>query len=346
MVIVAVLGIGLLIFAHELGHFLVAKLMGVKVDEFMLGFPGPRIFSLTRGETTYGVTLVFFGGYCRFAHFDPQKSLPQDRGRFLEFQSVWRKLGIFLGGPLMNLILPIFLITAVLIVGFMVPTTTIAKVWSNAPAVEAGFKPSDKIISADGKRISEWGEAVEIIRANPNKQIKVGVIRKGKLTFLYPTLTVKDSHGFLGIEVTTERKRENPFVAFYKATIMTAQWTIKMCQILFEFLTQRLGEFIGGLRSPIGAVQEAAEVARGSILDFLLMLAVMSIFLGIFNFFPLPPLDGGRMLIAGIELIRGRPIEPNLLIAIQGTGMLFLLFLMIYLVLADIQRLIASFGGI
>ncbi|MDI6822552.1 MAG: M50 family metallopeptidase [Actinomycetota bacterium] len=343
--VIAILGLNLLIFVHELGHFLAAKLAGIKVYEFMFGLPGPKIFSFNLGETSYGATTIPFGGYVRFAGMDPHEELSKaDRARAFNTKPMWQRISIILAGPLMNLILPIMLIAIVLMVGIPTPTTAIAKILPNSPAFEIGLRSEDKIISIEGKKTPEWSEIIEIIQKHPRKRVKVEVMRGRKRMTFYPTLTTKDSRGFLGIETKLEKKRETPLSAVHRGTIATGMATVKVCQAIYDLFTK--GGLLQQARGPVGIIHETTLIAKENLLFFLQVLALISIHLAVINLFPIPPLDGGRLAILGVEVVRGRPIDPYKLVVIQGILFSLLMALIIYLTMADIQRLLIYLGGL
>lgn len=337
MVVVAIIGIGLLIFIHELGHFVAAKILGIKVDEFMLGLPGPKLLKIKKGETTYGITIIPFGGYVKFADSKLKKS------KYLfEFQSALKKITVIVAGPLMNFILPMFLVTIVFLVGAPFPSSTVNRTIPGYPAEKAGFKDGDKIIEIGGKKVSSWEEITKTISANPTKEMTFVVLRNNEKIALKATIVKKNSFGFLGVESRLETRSLGLSDSVKMAVVWTFTVFKEMVGYFYEFITKEFSVFIREARSPIGIVSEASQVAKESPLDFLMFLSIISLNLTIVNLFPIPPLDGGMVLIFLVEKIRKKPIETSKLAAIQAIGISLLLILMLYLIFSDIMRIITS----
>lgn len=336
MVIIAIIGIGLLIFVHEFGHFIAAKLMKIEVNEFMLGLPGPKLFKFKRKETTYGVTALLLGGYVKFADSKGSKNSKH----LFELQPIWKKITVILAGPLMNFILPIFLATTVFLIGVPCPTNTIKHTLQGFPAEKVGFQSGDKIVEINGAKVSEWSEIIKIIRANPNKEVEFVVLRNDKRVALKTTLAEKDSIGFLGVETKLETRSLGLVGSIKEGVTWTFAVFKEMLKLFYKLITQQLDTFFKEARSPIGIVSEATQVARESFLDFLMFLSIISLNLTIVNLIPIPPLDGGIVLIFLAEKIRKKPVDASKLATIQAVGMTLLLILMLYVIFSDIMRLL------
>lgn len=341
-VALVILGISLLILAHEFGHFIVAKLTGIKVDEFMLGFPGPKIFSFKIGETTYGATFLFIGGYVKYAGMDPfERVTDESDERGFNIQPAWKKILCVVMGPVMNLVLCAVLLTVVLTLhGIWLPTTVIDKTLPKYPARRAGLKSGDKIVAINGKRIASWSNITENVQPNPGKKVDIEIERKYKKLSFEISLAERDDKGFLGIQPKNEKEKQPLLVASWNALKMTGQSAVAICKFLYVTFTQKISLLRKGARGPVGIVVETHRAASRGIFDFIFLLALLSVSLAVFNAFPIPPLDGGRLLMLGIESIRRKPINEKVIIATNATGVALLLFLMVYLVVADVQRYI------
>ncbi len=332
----AIFGLGLIVFVHEFGHFISAKLLGVKVEEFMLGLPGPKIFTLKRRETIYGVTIVPFGGYVKLAgEFGDQVSKKERKKAFFN-QPLWKKLFIIFSGPLMNFILPIFLIAILFIQGVDTPSTTIGRVLSKTPAEKIGLKSGDKIVKIAGKQVNSWDDIIKIIRSSPLKKIKVEVKRDGKLLRFFPILSKRETFGFLGIESKLVKERVGVFVALVKGIGVTVTFTIKICQLLYKVIAENL--FFKVASGPIGIAVETARAVRMGFDVYFYILAFISLNVMVVNLLPFPPLDGGRLFLLVLEGIRKKPIKAEKMAFIQLVGLALFLFLMLYLITADLQR--------
>ncbi len=327
--------------AHEFGHFMAAKLLGVKVKEFMLGLPSPKIFSFSARGTKYGITILPIGGYVKFiSRLEGEDLSEEEKKQAFEAQSLWKRVIIIFSGPIMNLIVPIFLMASIFLVGVPAPSTIIEKTLSGFPAKLAGFKAGDKIISINNKRVSEWEEVINLIQKSAERQMKITVIRDEKRLEFNVVPIKKDSKGFLGIQTKLVNKQWGFFQAIYQGTLITGLATARISEAIYTLFSR--GELLGSLKSPIGITQELTkEVFRGYIF-FLQSLAFISIGLALVNLMPLPPLDGGRILLLGVESVLRKPIDQEKLIWIQAVGFLLLISLMIYLVVVDIQRFIPT----
>ncbi len=341
IVLLVIFCIGAIVIAHEFGHFMSAKLLGVKVKEFMLGLPSPKIVSFSFRGTKYGLTILPIGGYVKFVStLEKDKLSEEELEQAFESQRWWKRVIIILAGPIMNLIVPIFLIAAILMIGVPFPSTTIDKIYTNSAAEQAGLKAGDTIVAINGESVGEWDEVIQVIQSSAGKRLSLTVERGGTERTVSVVPEEKDSKGFLGIRSKQVSRRFNPFSSIYQGAVTTFQFSVRIVQILFALLTT--GEILGALGSPVRITQELTqEVSRGYIF-FLQSLALISIGLAIANLIPLPPLDGGRILILGIEAVMGKPLDRDRLLWIQAVGFLLLMSLMIYLVVVDIQRLVPA----
>lgn len=332
--VLAIFGLGLLIFVHELGHFVSAKASGVTVHEFVLGF-GPKIVAVKRGETTYGIAVIPLGGYVKMA--GSELGGPEEEPNGFSSAAVWKRLIIVFTGPAANWVLAVLLAIALLMgSGIFVPTTVVNKALPGSAAEGVGLRPGDRIVSLGGTKINNWDQATKIIRSRPGQAVGITVDRGGRLLHLTARLGKSHGHGFLGVEIKVRRERLGPVRATIMGVSFTAAWTKFIVVTVYQLIKK--GLFLKQARSPIGAVVEGAKAVRTGWQDYAIMLASLSIFLAIVNLAPLPPLDGGRLLMVLIEAIRGRPVSFNVQVGIQAVGLVLLLSLMVYLVSADIQR--------
>lgn len=341
VVLLVIFSIGAIIAAHELGHFLAAKALGVRVKEFMLGLPSPKIFTIPFRGTVYGVTILPIGGYVKFVSTLEKEDLTEEELKeAFESQSWWKRVVIILAGPVMNLIVAVLLIAAIFMVGVPAPSTTIDKIYENSAAKTAGFKVGDKIVAIDGKKVTSWDEVLTKIQSSAGTKLFVTVQRGSQKLKLSVIPEEKDSKGFLGIRSKQVNLRYGPLGAIYQGAVMTVRVTIRLCLILYALLTK--GKILGALGSPIRITQElTAEISRGYIF-FLQSLSLISIGLAVVNLIPLPPLDGGRILLLGVEAATRKPLDREKLLWIQAVGFVLLMSLMIYLIVVDIQRLIPT----
>ncbi|MBW1720753.1 MAG: RIP metalloprotease RseP [Deltaproteobacteria bacterium] len=343
--------LGVLIFFHELGHFLMAKYFRVKVLKFSLGF-GPRIVGKTIGETEYVVSAVPLGGYVKMLGEDGEEEepiAPEDEERAFQNQHVLKRMAIVAAGPVFNLILALFLFFGIYWVsGAYVTLPEIGEVTSGSAAAEAGLKKGDVVLSIQGKKIEEWLEMREIIRDKAGIPLEITVRRGGKvLTFkVTPREHIEKVYGqeiksaLIGIVSSGKYKKIEfgPLSAFQRAGLETWKWIERTCMVVVDLVRGRLSlKLLGG---PIMIGKMTGDVAQESLPLLLPFMAMVSVNLGILNLFPIPILDGGLLLFLLVELVSGRPISLKKRDLAQKVGLAILIFLMIFVTYNDILKLI------
>jgi regulator of sigma E protease len=332
-ILVAIVGLGLLIAAHEAGHLVLARLMGMRVETYSLGF-GPRIAGFKSGDTEYRLSALPLGGYCKIAGFtpdDPSGQDPNDTGSYLN-KPAWRRFLVIAAGPGVNYLVA-FLLIALLYAthGFLDLTTTRIEVLPGGPAAAAGLRTGDQVVAVDGVPIASFDEMRgELQKAGAPAERQIEVIRAGaKQSF-----TVRpDRGGTISVKLDLVRL---PFSqAIPRAA--GAVWALNS-QTLGALYDAARGKGSASLAGPIAIVrQSAAEVKRG-LADFAAILANISVSLALFNFLPLPALDGGRLVFLGIELVSGRKVDQRLESVIHVIGLLALLALILAVVVfGDLQ---------
>jgi regulator of sigma E protease len=319
----------MLIFFHELGHFIVAKLSDIKVNEFSLGL-GPQLISMKLKETHYSIRLLPFGGYVKMEGEDTDTSDP----RAFNNKSALVRLGVILAGPLMNFILAILLLG---IIGFYsgVPTRQVT-VTPGEPAEISGIQDNDIIHAIDGRKVGHWEEIVEIISGRHNEKISVTVIRDGKYIDYDVTTTVepKTQRGIIGIKSVMQKHSVLESIKYgYKKTVLI----LKLILVgIYQVLTGKVKADVVG---PVGLAHIVGEAAKIGVYQVLYIAAVISANLGLFNLFPIPALDGGRGIFLVFELLRGKPVEPEKEGLIHFIGFALLMFLMILILFKDLREL-------
>jgi regulator of sigma E protease len=340
-VLIGVAALAVLIFVHEAGHFVVGKLFGLKIHEFMFGLPGPKLLSFKRGDTEYGVTVIPFGGYVKVAGSDPFEELPaEDVPRSFPAQPFWKKTLIIAAGPVTNLAFALLLFSSTFALsGVPTPTTTVFGVLAGTPAQEAGLVRGDTIVRAGGVSVDTWDDLVREIRAKGGKELELVVARGIGWVTLTPTLETTRGHGFLGIEPVSENRPASA------GQIARGAWQTQwgLARLIVEgFYPQTFVKNIPEFRGPVGIAEEGAKAARRGAPDFLFFTAVISVALGVFNLLPLPPLDGGRVAISAVEAIRRKKLAQKTELAFTAVGASLLVTLMVYLVYSDVARLIVG----
>lgn len=340
--------LGILIFVHELGHFLAARIAGVGVLKFSLGF-GPKIFGRKIGETEYVVSGIPLGGFVKLlGESGDQELSPEEEKRSFHKQSVWKRMLIVLAGPGFNFLLAIVIFTIVLINGLPSLTSEVGEVQKDSAAYEAGMLSGDKIISMDGQKIAFWEDIRDVIAAVKERQVEVVVERESteKLLIIQPRLSM--SKNIFGEEVPayligvspsdkTEIDRRNPWDAILSSVYKT--WQISKLTVIsvikiFEGVISP--KTLGG---PIFIAQVAGAQVKEGIIPFILFMAILSINLGVINLFPIPVLDGGHILFYLIEIVTRREINVKVREIAQQIGFVVLLMLMLFVIFIDIERL-------
>lgn len=321
----------LLIFPHELGHFIAAKSVGVKVNEFAFGM-GPAIFKRQRGETQYSVRLVPLGGYCAMEGENEES----DSSRAFNNKPGWARILVLLAGSAMNVLIAVLALSVVF--GYIgSATTTIDEVQEDTPAYEAGILSGDRILETDGKPVRQWSDLSQSVSsaAEKGKDIEITVERNGGEKHFTVT-PEKDGDGRYVIGITSKVSH-----SVFAAAENGIKGTWNMTESLFSALGQL---FSGGISAdeisgPVGIVTMAGETGKYGAVYFGYLVALISLNLALMNLLPFPALDGGRILFVFIRKITGKMISDDLEGKIHGAGMILLLGLMIFVTWNDITRL-------
>ncbi|WP_034419755.1 RIP metalloprotease RseP [Thermanaerosceptrum fracticalcis] len=337
--IASILVFGMIIFVHELGHFLVAKAAGIRVEEFSLGM-GPKITSARRGETLYSLRVLPIGGYVKMAgEMGEEETAGYDPRKFNQ-KPLLARMAVIIAGPLMNFALAALLFAAVFtVVGIPQITTNIGQVIANSPAEAAGLKAGDKITHINEKPMSSWNEMVEVIHASPEKKIKLTVVRENK-TLNIEVVPKYDPEGKVGIIGITPDKpywaRQGIWAGIKGGIVKTYEITALTISALVQMIAGKASA--EGLTGPIGIVQLIDESARVGLVYLTNLTAVISINLGLLNLLPIPALDGSRLFFLFIEGLRGRPINPSKENFVHLIGFALLMLLMVLVTYRDLLR--------
>lgn len=339
-IVIAILIFSVIILFHELGHFLLAKANGIRVNEFSLGL-GPTIVGFTKGETKYSLKLLPFGGACMMEGEDEESS----DGRAFNNKSVWARMSVVLAGPVFNFIMAFVLaVVVVAISGFDRPV--ISKVSTDSAAEMAGLEAGDEIISMNKERIRSFREIVFYTYMNPGEELNIVYERNGErhTTTLVPEFNEEEQRYMMGIQS----------IGYYKGNvfdIVKDSW-YEMCYHV-ETTIDSLGMLLRGLvgvndlSGPVGIVSVMGDIvdessAYGALSVFISlcsMCVLLSANLGVMNLLPIPALDGGRMIFLIIEAIRGKKMDPNKEGIVHFIGLILLFGLMIFIMFNDVRKL-------
>jgi len=344
MVVVTVLAFGLLIVIHELGHYLAARWSGMRVERFSVGF-GPVVWSRQRGDTEWAVSAIPLGGYVKIAGMAPGEDLaPGDTGAY-SAKPAWKRFLVILAGPAMNYLLAIVMAVGLIAtMGLREPdgTSAVGDVIPGGAAERAGIRAGDRVVSAGGTPVSSWLELVQAIRSRPGQEVALGVIRAGAPTGSSPeTVALRpDDSGGVG------RAGIAPHLRSVNAGLLES------VALGVRHTNDKAGEILGGLgqvvtrkqkaelQGPLGIAQEMTRSARAGAAPFLMMVWLISIMLAIFNFLPLPALDGGRLIFLVYEMVVRKPVNQRVEAVIHTVGFVLLFGLLIGVTLfGDLPRL-------
>jgi regulator of sigma E protease len=344
--------LGVLIFFHEFGHFLIARLFGVGVEKFSLGF-GPRLIGKKVGITDYRISAIPLGGYVKMIGEEPDAEIdPQDIPLSFTHKHVAKRMLIVAAGPVFNIILAVFIFFGIfLISGSFVLKPSVGSVKQGAPAFSAGLEKGDLITAINESAINSWDEMAEIINASKGQKIQL-TVRRGDSTrhfSLAPQqVTTKNIFGedvqryIVGITASGETysKEMNFFQAISESLIQTYRVTELMVVIIAKLIKGDIStDTLGG---PIMIAQMAGDSAKAGIGSLISFIALISVNLAIINLLPIPVLDGGHLLFFSIEAIKGSPVSIKVREIAQQIGLFILILLMILVFYNDISRIFFS----
>jgi regulator of sigma E protease len=347
--------LGPLVFIHELGHYLVARLFGVGAEVFSIGF-GREIFGWNdRRGTRWKVCWLPLGGYVRFVGDMSPASNPADleqlppelRSRSFQVKPVWQRFLIVLAGPMAN-----FLLAILIFVGFFSlvgtpQTNVIGTIQPGSAASAAGLQPGDRILSVAGRSTPTFGDVFNVVVIRPNETVTVAVERGSEVERIPVKLgtgTIKDGNrtftrGFLGVGPTTQVRNPVPLTT---AIPMAVEYTARMTRTMIDGLVQLVRGRISPkqMGGPLKVAQVAGEGASQGLMPFVALVAFISINLGFINLLPVPLLDGGHLFFYAIEAVRRRPVSARAQDWAFRGGLALILALLLFTTINDLD----SFG--
>jgi len=345
IIILVIIGLSVLILVHEFGHFLAAKVFGVKVEEFGLGFP-PRLFGKKIGGTVYSVNLLPFGGFVKIFGEDGNEEAERDDKSF-SHQPVWRRLAIILAGVFMNAVLGWLVLSSVFAVGAP-EHLVIAEVAPGSPAAEAKLKSGDVIWEARAVEVLgdpvESGAFVDLVENAPGEIFLK--IKRGNDIFeatLAPRKNPPAGQGPIGVSLVEIGFPAEPFFkSFYRGLTATFQTLGLVAGGLWTFFSRLFvsPEVLETVAGPVGIFALSARAGYLGLVYLLQLLAFISLNLAVLNLIPFPALDGGRFLMLIFEKIKGKPISRRLQMAVNAVGFVFLIGLMLVITWRDVLRLL------
>jgi regulator of sigma E protease len=341
--------VSIIVVIHEFGHFIVAKILGVKVEKFSLGF-GPKIIGRKFGETEYVVSALPLGGYVKLLGEDPEEKLPpEDEKRSFSKLSPFKKFLIIFFGPAFNFILAIIILTTIFSFGKPILQSVVGAVMKGHPAAKVGLKKGDVITSINGKKISTWSSLSKYMQIYGKKRVTLGIKEGKKFYFVHikpelvPGLNMygqKAKRYIIGIYPSNKiiYKSSGILNSFYSG-IKEVWFIIKITFVnIILLITQKIPSTdMGG---PIMIAQLSGRAASMGISEFFYFIAVISVNIGLINLFPIPALDGGHLLFSVVEMIRRKPLSPKFQENAAKFGFALLIMLLLFVSYNDIIRII------
>ena len=328
---------GILVTVHEFGHFITAKLTGMKVEEFSIGF-GPTIYQQQEGETLYSLRMLPLGGYNKIAGMDPDD--PEDPERGFNSKPVTSRMLVILAGSLMNIFLPVLIFFGLFLAfGMDVPENkpVLGQIIEGYPAEQSGLKEGDRILSINGKPVHEWLDIRKNIADSGMQPIPFEIQRDTeKLTItVTPGVNPETGKPFIGVVSSLKNVRLTPVQAVVASVTATKNIIKNMYASLYHMVTGKTkAEFSG----PVGVAKMAGEVAHKGFDRLMQFTAMLSLNLAIINLLPLPALDGGHFLILLIEAVTGHKLGKTAMQNIQKVGVAMILALTIFATFKDLTR--------
>lgn len=361
-IVLFVVAVLVVVLIHESGHFFFAKAFGIKVEQFFVGF-GPRLWSIRRGDTEYGVKLLPFGGYVRIAGMNPFEEIPPaERARTFGAKPAWQRALVIGAGPLTHFLMAfVFLFVFWVAIGVPTPAKPVidgverSLNGAPSPAAQAGLRPGDEIVAIGGRPVGSTERFIAYTRGNVGRPISVTVVRDGRTLTVSATPVLStvqgQTFGRLGVVLGQGRERVGPVTALGRAATGTGstvkQVVLRLGDVFGPSGIKRIGQLLFGEQprrtddaiSVVGGAQLAGQAAAAGAWDVLFILLIgFNVFVGIMNLVPLPPLDGGHLAVIVYEKVRGRRPDPRKLVPVTAVVAGFIVLLALSLVYIDITN--------
>ncbi len=356
-IISAIILLGILIFVHELGHFMFAKLLGVKVLRFSIGF-GKKLIGKTYMGTEYLISAFPLGGYVKMLGQDTGESeeegkplSEEDRRRAFNVQPVWKRFLIVLAGPVFNILFAVVVFSFIFVKGVPVLLPDIGEVIKGSPAEAVGLAEGDRIVEIDGAKIEDWGSMTSIIHGSAGKKLHFK-IQRGEEIFevdiapersqVENIFSEEQEVGLIGIAPSGDTFIER--YPLHRSILLGFERTADVVILTVVAVVKLIQRILpaGSIGGPIMIVQMAGERASEGAMNFFMFMAVISINLGIINLFPIPILDGGHLVFLSYEGVMRRPPSERTVSLAQRVGLILIIMLMAFAIYNDIIRLITG----
>ncbi len=353
--LIIIISLLVLIFFHELGHFIFAKKYGVRVDEFGIGIP-PRIFGKKIGETIYSINWIPLGGFVKL-HGEDERI---DDERSFSSKPIYQRAIILFAGIAAFFVIAFIVFSAHSVTGVRTVVSeediekgiendweiVIGEVVKESPADEAGIRMYDSLVSINDKEIERPNEAFKILEEAKGEETKIDVLRGDEVVSfsLVPRKEYEEDEGSVGMAMLLATQKKYPL---HQAPIEGAKMTVQTTFMVLSGIAMAISSLLTStplpegmdVVGPVGIVDIGAGAFTSGISDFLRFLGLITVSLAIFNFLPIPALDGGRLLFLAVEKIKGSPIPEKVEQGLNGAFFLVLISLMIFVIFRDLQNL-------
>jgi regulator of sigma E protease len=326
---------------HELGHYTAGRLLKFDIYEFAIGM-GPKIFSKKKNGIAYSLRAVPFGG---FVAFDDESSITKGELNFHK-NPIWKRIIVIIAGPLMNILIA-YVLVVIMIAAVGIPTgvlPVVETVTVETPAQEAGLLPGDEFINADGVVIDgNYDNLHNVLQSNQGEAIDFKVAREDQIVDLtiVPKFVEAENRYMLGIYL----KQKIETMPFLESLSYGFNYSVLLIKELLSFLFNLVtkGQGAGNVAGPVGSIGIIADTAKTQNFSTLLnLIAFISMNLGVFNLLPIPPLDGSKLILFGVEAVRGKPLSIEKEGMIQMVGFVLFILLAVVLTYKDILKLVSG----
>lgn len=356
-----VIVLSVIVFIHEFGHYLAARLCGVRVEEFSIGF-GREIFGIRDSHgTRWKVSLLPLGGYVKMFGDETEASTPdaarleemseEDKAVSFHYKSLPRKAIIVSAGPMANFVLTIGIFTwSIFTVGLATTEPIVGEIIKDTPAQAAGLQSGDRVLSIDGKRVKTFSDIPRMIATNTGTEVVLHIERGGETLNLPIVPAMKEEEDMLGNMTArpligiVSQKLSYETLGFFPALGEAVKRTWDITAMTFEYLGQLITGERGAdeLKGPVGIAQLSGQATEKGLDTVLWFIAMLSANLGLINLFPIPPLDGGHLIYYAVEGARGRPMAQKFQEWGFRAGFALLLTLMAFVTFNDIKSIVLS----
>lgn len=351
-VLAVILLLAVLIFVHELGHFLAARLQGIYANRFSIGF-GPILFKYQGEQTEYALRALPLGGFVGFPDDDPDSTIPPDDPNLLKNRPVLDRAIVISAGVIANLIFAYFILVGQMaFVGVPSiaynPGVLVPQAIQQEVAAQAGVQNGDVIVAINGKSLGASEAAMntfrQTIETNPGKSLQLSIERQGQPVTVNVTPKDDNGKGKIGVKLQpnfkVERKHpSNPIQVFTMAANEFQRIVVLTVQG-FGQLISNFGNTANQVAGPVAIVATGAKIAQNDFASLFNFTALISINLAVINILPLPALDGGQLAFLLVEGIRGKPVPSGIQDGVMQTGLMLLLGLGVFLIIRDTVNLI------